>query len=225
MRSRTIVVRCADHGEMGLSHGGLRQKCFNAYEETINVPLVVSNPTLFAEPAESGALASLADVLPTLLAVTGVASSAKQREGLRGCDLTPILAVAARAERERIERSPIDLSPVLDHPRPEVSVQESIYFTYDDHQAGTAMQEAPGQPNRVRAIRTASHKYARYFDPAGAASPEYELYDLERDPIEAVNLVEVRTRDGHDRAGGAIRDQLAERLAEAMRDLGTNAPR
>lgn len=104
-------------------------------------------------------------------------------------------------------------------------VRKSIYFTYDDHQAGTAMQEAPGQPNRVRAIRTASHKYARYFDPAGAASPEYELYDLERDPIEAVNLVEVRTGDAHDRAGGAIRDQLAERLAEAIRDLGTDAPR
>ena len=26
LRSRTVVVRCADHGEMGLSHGGLRQK-------------------------------------------------------------------------------------------------------------------------------------------------------------------------------------------------------
>ncbi len=47
LRSRTVVVRCADHGEMGLSHGGLRQKTFNVYEETINVPLVVSNPVLF----------------------------------------------------------------------------------------------------------------------------------------------------------------------------------
>ena len=47
LRSRTVVLRCADHGEMGLSHGGLRQKTFNAYEETINVPLVVSNPVLF----------------------------------------------------------------------------------------------------------------------------------------------------------------------------------
>ena len=50
LRSRTVVVRCADHGEMGLSHGGLRQKTFNTYEETINVPLVVSNPVLFPTP-------------------------------------------------------------------------------------------------------------------------------------------------------------------------------
>ena len=50
LRSRTVVFRCADHGEMGLSHGGLRQKAFNAYEETIHVPLVVSNPALFPKP-------------------------------------------------------------------------------------------------------------------------------------------------------------------------------
>src|SRR4029077_6801635 len=53
LRSRTVVVRCADHGEMGLSHGGLRQKAFNTYEETINVPLVVSNPMLFPRSAET----------------------------------------------------------------------------------------------------------------------------------------------------------------------------
>ena len=51
LRARTVVVRCADHGEMGLSHGGLRQKTFNVYEETINVPLVISNPVLFGRPA------------------------------------------------------------------------------------------------------------------------------------------------------------------------------
>ena len=42
-RERSIV-RCADHGEMGLSHGGLRQKTFNVYEETINIPLVDLQP-------------------------------------------------------------------------------------------------------------------------------------------------------------------------------------
>ena len=60
LRSRTVIVRCADHGEMGLSHGGLRQKAFNAYEETIRVPLIVSNPVLFPEARETDALASLA---------------------------------------------------------------------------------------------------------------------------------------------------------------------
>ena len=56
---------------MGLSHGGLRQKAFNVYEETINVPLVVSNPVLFGKPARTEALASLVDVLPTVLPLGG----------------------------------------------------------------------------------------------------------------------------------------------------------
>ncbi len=59
LRSRTVVVRCADHGEMGLSHGGLRQKMFNVYEETTNVPLVFSHPVLFPKATQSDALASL----------------------------------------------------------------------------------------------------------------------------------------------------------------------
>ena len=71
LRSRTVVVRCADHGEMGLSHGGLRQKMFNVYEETINVPLVFSNPRLFPREARTEALGSLVDVLPTMLTLGG----------------------------------------------------------------------------------------------------------------------------------------------------------
>ena len=78
LRSRTLIFRCADHGEMGLSHGGLRQKAFNAYEETIHIPLVVSNPVLFPKPVETDALASLVDVLPTIAKRRG---SATRRRG------------------------------------------------------------------------------------------------------------------------------------------------
>jgi len=48
----TLIVRTADHGEMGLAHGGLRQKNFNFYEESIRVPLVYSNPKLFPRPPD-----------------------------------------------------------------------------------------------------------------------------------------------------------------------------
>ena len=72
-------MRCSDHGEMGLSHGGLRQKMFNAYEETIRVPLVFSNPLLFPRARETDALASLVDVLPTMLALAGAPASGTLR--------------------------------------------------------------------------------------------------------------------------------------------------
>jgi choline-sulfatase len=217
LRSRTVVVRCADHGEMGLSHGGLRQKMFNVYEETINVPLVFSNPVLFPSSAETDAMASLVDVLPTLLGIAGAEASAD----LRGHDLSPILADAAQPKREPLGNVPADFSPVVEHRDPTQSVQDAIQFTYDDHQAGTARKEAPGQPNRVRAIRTRDAKFALYFDPSGRKDSEYELYDLDRDPLEVDNLVDVRSGTPRDRAACALRDELTERLDEAMRDCRT----
>jgi arylsulfatase A-like enzyme len=221
LRSSTVIVRCADHGEMGLSHGGLRQKTFNAYEETINVPLVVSNPVLFPRPAETEALASLVDVLPTMLNLAGGEAPVN---GLRGRDLSPVIAAAAEPERERVGRSPVDLSPVLDHHSPQATVQDAIHFTYDDHQAGTAMREAPGQPNRIRAIRTATEKYAVYFDPAGRAAREYEMYDLDRDPIERDNLLGVRSGTPLVSGDAARAAALEERLGEAVREAGTSGP-
>ena len=118
----------------------------------------------------------------------------------------------------------MDLSPVTDHAAPAPSVQDAIHFTFDDHQAGTATRNAPGQPNRIRAIRTERGKYAVYFDPDGRARSEYELYDLERDPLEVENLVDVRNGDPRTNAAGALQRELDERLELAMSDCET-APR
>jgi arylsulfatase A-like enzyme len=219
LRSRTLIVRCSDHGEMGLSHGGLRQKAFNAYEETIHVPLVVSNPVLFPRPAETDALASLVDVLPTIASITG----ARLDDEARGRDLSPVLAAKAAPEGERLRETTVDLSPVTEHPAPAESVQDEIHFTYDDHQAATALQNVPGQPNRIRAIRTAGAKFALYFDPVGEAPPEYEMYDLSRDPLESRNLV--ARDDGQPVATSdrALRSELGERLNGLM-DANDTAP-
>ncbi|MFN8112452.1 MAG: sulfatase-like hydrolase/transferase [Solirubrobacterales bacterium] len=224
LRSQTVVVRVADHGEMGLSHGGLRQKAFNAYEETINVPLVVSNPVLFPEKRETDALGSLVDVLPTILELAGDPEAGAASEAdlaLRGRSLAPVIAAKSAPERERVERSPIDLGSVLNHPAPAESVQDAIQFTYDDHQAATALTEAPGQPNRVRAIRTRTHKYCFYFDPKGERPREYEMYDLERDPDEVRNLVGVKTGAVRDPGDRQAHSELVETLGVAMKEAGT----
>jgi arylsulfatase A-like enzyme len=201
LRSRTVVVRCADHGEMGLSHGGLRQKMFNVYEETIRVPLVISSPALFDRPAETDALASLVDVFPTLATLAGADTSACD---VRGRDLSPVVAQHARGDRQ-----------LLHDVKPEHSVRESVHFTYDDHQAGTAFKDVAGQPNRIRAVRDGRMKYAVYLDPAGQAAPEYELYDLERDPLEVDNLA-------HSAPGR--RAEMAEQLAAVTAECGTELP-
>jgi choline-sulfatase len=219
LRSRTVIFRCADHGEMGLSHGGLRQKAFNTYEETIHIPLVISNPVLFPEAAETDALGSLVDLLPTIATLAGTELDADAR----GHDLTPVLASSASPKRSRLRRTESDFGPVTDHPAPATSVQDEIHFTYDDHQAATAMQNVPGQPNRIRAIRTPRHKYALYFDPAGEAAPEYEMYDLERDPEERRNLVDRSSGLARSESDRDLRTELRERL-DSLMDANTTAP-
>ncbi len=69
----TIVLRLADHGEGGLSHG-MREKAYTAYEEMIHIPLIVHNPKLFPEPVETDAFYDHLDLLPTLLDLAGVAN-------------------------------------------------------------------------------------------------------------------------------------------------------
>jgi choline-sulfatase len=102
----TVIVRTSDHGELGMSHGRMRQKFYNVYRETLNVPLIVSNPRLYPQPQSTDALASLIDVVPTLATVGGVPEP--EQYGLKGRDLTPILA------------------------NPKAAVQDVLHFTYED---------------------------------------------------------------------------------------------
>ncbi len=101
----TLIVRVADHGEMALAHG-LREKMYNAYEESIHVPLIVSNPVLFPEPKETDALVSSIDILPTLARIAGVHELYEY--AFRGIDLTPVLEDPSRR------------------------VQDVVHFCYDD---------------------------------------------------------------------------------------------
>ena len=95
----TLIVRTADHGEMGLSHGGMRQKNFNFYEEAMRVPLVYSNPKLFPQPLSSDALVSHVDFLPTLASL----AAAPQ---------------AARADWQGVDYSKLVLDPTSSRSRP-----------------------------------------------------------------------------------------------------------
>jgi choline-sulfatase len=164
--NNTLIVYTSDHGEMGLAHGGLRQKMYNAYEETMHIPMIISNPQLFPDPLTTTALASLVDLMPTLASVASVPN------------------------RSKWHFSGFDLSPLFSNPAG--SVQDAVLFTFDDEDAGQSTPPPAGlavnQPNHIRCIREANWKYARYFDPSGVEGEQYELYDLVSDPNELSNL-------------------------------------
>lgn len=176
--NNTLVIHLSDHGEMGLSHGGMRQKAYSAYEETIHVPLVISNPRLFPRSVQTSALASLVDLMPTLATIADVPS--RKTLTFRGTDLTPII-------RDAINNPRIP-------PRP---VQDSVLFTTDEI-LGSLQKDSNGnplyvtEPSHIRCLREKRWKIVMYFDPNSDAK-QYELYDLLNDPLEQHNMADPGT--------------------------------
>jgi choline-sulfatase len=104
LTENTIIIRTADHGELGLSHG-MRQKSYTAYEEMIHIPFVVSSPKLFPTPQTSDAFYCHVDMLPTIAELAGVPDFTQYGKG-------------------------VSIVPVLTNLNS--SVQDSILFNYDD---------------------------------------------------------------------------------------------
>lgn len=102
----TVIFRISDHGDMAMSHGRQRQKMYNVYQETLNVPFVVSNPILFPKPEVTESLAGLIDIMPTLATIAEVPDPSQWI--FKGHDLAPILQ------------------------NPTAQVQDFVHFTYDD---------------------------------------------------------------------------------------------
>ncbi|NOY59492.1 MAG: sulfatase-like hydrolase/transferase [Calditrichaeota bacterium] len=190
LADNTLVFRFADHGEMGLSHGGLRQKMFVTYDEAIHIPIIVSNPVLFPAPQSSDALVSLVDIMPT------------------------IATLASVPNREQWVFKGADFSSVILNPN-SADVQDTVMFTFDDVKAGMEnIDELVGPPNRIRCIREKNWKYARYFDGKNEVAPEYEMYDLVNDPMEMENLANPDHPRYNDSDVAEQRNRLSEKLVQ-----------
>jgi arylsulfatase A-like enzyme len=170
---------------MGTAHGGMRQKNFNFYEECLRVPLVYSNPKLFKTAKTNHSLVSHVDFLPTLASLVGAPAAA--RSAWQGVDYS----------EQILSRTP----------KP---AQNYTVFTYDDWQSGQPRGPYPKAPNHIVSIRERRYKIARYYDVAGKAPDQWEMYDLKADPLERVNLA----HPGHKRT--AAQDRQYKRLQHKL---------
>ena len=159
----SVVVRTADHGEMGLAHGGQRQKNFNMYEESTRVPLVFSNPVLWKRGRTSQAMVSHVDFVPTMASLLGTPSSA--RAAWAGRDYSPVVLGASRR-----------------------GVQDYVIFTYDDFQSGQNTGPYVPPPQHLAGIREGRWKICLYYDAGGRLPGQWEMYDLRTDPLEQRNI-------------------------------------
>lgn len=186
MTDETLIVRISDHGDMAMSHGMQRQKMYNVYRQSLNVPMIFSNPKLYPEALETDSLSGLIDLMPTLATIVGANTNGLK---LQGKDLTPVLL------------------------NPNAEVQEYIHFTYDDTYLSTPQLKNMG-PCHIRCIVSKSWKYAVYFDPDFGQKAEYEMYDLVHDPLETRNLAHENFSAGHEKQRQFLHEKLTEIMIE-----------
>lgn len=230
LRSRfaddTIVVFTSDHGEMLGAHGGMHQKWYQAYEETIHVPLIITGKPVTESARAVDGLTSHADLLPTLLGLAGIDAEEAARE----------VAKTHGETRRLVGR---DLSAVV-RGDAHVPPGEPVYFmTTDDVAQGLSQVTGQRQwrnvlpPNQVEAIVVeldgVTWKYVRYSQDvvayANITNPninqiqqiytgveeQFEQYKLSDDPTEVRNLA----WPGQETAESmAVRPRLEALLAE-----------
>ncbi len=182
----TIIIRTTDHGEMGAAHGGLREKMNTFYQETIHIPLIISNPYLFPEAQTCDALVGQIDLLPTIAEIVGLdAQEVKEEFFLRGNSFAQTLI------------------------NPDAHVNDTILFMFYSGDNFPDVQPS-GAANVICGLVNKKWKYGVYFAPEGGLptdgnlppfpppnwypvvildSVQYELYDLENDPNELENLL------------------------------------
>lgn len=200
---RTATVFTSDHGELAGAHG-LHGKGPFAYEEGIHLPLHIVHPDVRGGQ-DCRALTGHIDLVPTLLAMAGVAPGRVPElagRALPGKDLTPLLSAPGAAGTN--------------------ALREGVLFTYSGLSTNDAglwrvlsaakaagkdpqaeMKRGGYQPDlmkrgSLRSVFDGRHKFTRYFSPLQRNRPEtldqlfalndVELFDLATDPGETRNL-------------------------------------
>jgi arylsulfatase A-like enzyme len=167
----TVIIRTADHGEMGGSHRAVGKGPM-IYDEQLRMPLSISMPGRFAQGARTPALAEAVDLLPTCLELGGVANPIGRYPWLRGKSLVPALEQPATATGKDFT----------------VSTCDEVWSPNDFAGVGKPWKR------HLRAALSGHFKVARYVAMDGKPQRElthdqdYELYDLSEDPYELRNL-------------------------------------
>jgi choline-sulfatase len=159
----------------------MHQKWYQAYEESIHVPLIISNPAMFKEPRSIDALTSHVDLLPTML-------------GLAGADANALLSVVAADHSDALPFVGRDLSAVVTGAASPATLSDPLYFMTDDDPSRGLNQDnwtgiaynSVSQPNHIETVIATLNgevwKYSRYYDNPQFWSTPNDPNDPNADP-------------------------------------------
>ncbi len=204
LKSNTIVVLTADHGELGGAHGAAG-KGATTYKEQNHVPLIISHPGYpRTHNQQCAALTSHLDLAPTLISWTGVDTRKHARitRALHGKNLTPLLEKGAAAGVNELRTGSLYCFSMLAYIDSDLLLNVQAYLNAGGDKNKLAQQGfKPDLTKRgtIRSVFDGRYKYSRYFSPKQHNQPrtledifklnDVELFDLEVDPDEMQNLV------------------------------------
>ena len=176
----TLIIKTSDHGEMGLSHGGTRQKGNVAYQEAVQVPLLWSLPGKI-KTGESSAVVSHVDFLPTLGGFLGVSQKTMERMQFSGVNYSSVIE-GTKDKAQNYTLFTFDDVYTAGDPSdvfPTNSMDPAETWNYE----GKKQNPAYGifdNPNRIYMIQNEDFKLVRYYsatDPADQRLWQEEFYD------------------------------------------------
>ncbi|WP_193212811.1 sulfatase family protein [Luteolibacter marinus] len=182
----TVFLFTSDHGSQ------FPFSKWNLYEAGLRVPLIVSWPGHVAANQRTGAMVSWLDLMPTLMEIAG-ADPAKAAPGIDGRSFLPVLKDPAKPHRDRILATHSGDGKFNFFPARSVRIGRWKYIrnidpTLEFHShVDLASKDTGYWPSWVRDAKDNPKIAAivqRYLH-----RPAEELYNLESDPDELVNLV------------------------------------
>jgi arylsulfatase len=185
MMDNTVIVFTVDHGEMHGSHA-LKGKGGFLYDNNMHVPLVIVHPD-YEGGRRISTVTSHTDLAPTLVDLTNIPDEKKEEitAGLSGHSLMPLMDGSADSVRD----ASLFCFEMLSFAAKELGT---------DAEGNVTLNFNPDHRGMARGITTDRYKFIRYFKPLDFNTPhtleelfdhnDVQLFDLEADPEELVNL-------------------------------------
>jgi arylsulfatase A-like enzyme len=193
LAGETLVAVTADHGDEFFEHGGKGHR-HTLYDEVTLVPLIVRGPGVRAG-VEIAAPASLIDVAPTLLSMSGL----PRHDEMMGEDLAALLA--GRAVSERVATATIGGRGESRPLRPAPYAVSELEMTF-----------VPGKRGFCRAFAVRSDRWKTIRD----CTDFVEAYDLAADPGERAPIAAPDSGDSSPLAISAALRGAVDRYAAAL---------